>query len=182
VLRAIREDEARAALHRLGVRSQPHFLRAPDGGLTQLGDRERGALAAALAQRIVTLRAHIVFAPWPRDPHPDHVATADIVQTALGLCGRRPAVYFYGVWLPVRGGADEHPQQHEAEVYDVPLTARDLDRKRAAIMEHRSQTGALIDHDPEGFHIGCGSARRMVDARRALLSSRGVSKRGRSTA
>lgn len=152
-LRAIREDEARAALLRLGVRSAPLFLRAPDGALSQVDPGQRHQLVAAIARRIAALRARIIFAPWPRDPHPDHVATTAIVQDALAVCGLRPAVYYYRVWLPVRGSAGELPGSDEADVDDVALTQRDVARKRRAIMQHRSQTGALIDDDPEGFCI-----------------------------
>jgi LmbE family N-acetylglucosaminyl deacetylase len=152
-LRDIREGEARAALHALGIRSTPQFLRAPDGGLANVGGAERGRLVAALAERIVRRRANVVFAPWPRDPHPDHVAAAALVADALRLCSRAPALYWYQVWLPVRGAAAEFPRSDQTVVCDVRLRASDLARKRAAILAHRSQTGALIDDDPEGFCI-----------------------------
>lgn len=153
VLRAVREGEARASLRRLGIRGEPQFLRAPDSGLAQLHPSEREHLVNAVARRITALRANVVFAPWPRDPHADHVATAEIVHAALAVCERRPAVYFYRVWLPVRGDAADQPHNGEAGVCDVRLSRVELDRKRAAIMEHRSQTGDLIDDDPAGFRI-----------------------------
>jgi LmbE family N-acetylglucosaminyl deacetylase len=154
VLRTVREGEARAALRHLGVRGEPQFLRAPDGRLAEIGEPERQQLAVRVAERIVAVRAQIVFSPWPRDPHPDHVATAEIAAAALAICPRRPAVYLYRVWLPVRGAAADQPRHAEARVREVRLTAAELARKRAAIMEHRSQTGALIDDDPDGFCIG----------------------------
>ncbi len=153
VLRDVREREARAALGVLGIRRPPQFMRAPDGALAGLGDGERDRLVFALAGRIERVRAQVVFAPWPRDPHPDHVATAAIVRDALAACARRPAVYFYGVWLLVRGDAGEFPHAREASICDVRLTPADLERKRAAVMAHRSQTGTLIDDDPAGFVI-----------------------------
>jgi LmbE family N-acetylglucosaminyl deacetylase len=151
VLRVVREGEARAALRALGIRGEPQFLRAPDGGLAHVDVVERRRLVDAVMRRIAG--AQVVFAPWWRDPHPDHVATAALVQDALAVCLRRPAVYWYQVWLPVRGSAAEHPQPDEAAVYDVRLSANDVRRKRRAIMEHRSQTGALIEDDPDGFCI-----------------------------
>jgi LmbE family N-acetylglucosaminyl deacetylase len=153
ILRDVREREARAALRELGVRARPQFLRAPDSGLTDLDAAQRERLVAALARRIVALRAQVIFSPWPRDPHADHVATATLLRAACDESGRRPAVYFYGVWLPVRGAADDEPQPGEATVCDIALRPGDLERKRAAILEHRSQTGALIDDDPDGFRI-----------------------------
>jgi LmbE family N-acetylglucosaminyl deacetylase len=153
VLRSVRESEARAALRSLGIRTEPQFLRAPDSRLAEVGAPERQRLVAAVARRIAALRAHIVFAPWPRDPHPDHVATAAIVADALAVSGRRASVYFYAVWLPIRGNDAEQPQAVEATVRDVHLASSDVLRKRTAIGHHRSQTGALIDDDPEGFCI-----------------------------
>ncbi len=153
VLRDVREAEARAALRSLGIRRAPQFLRAPDSALATLGPEQRRTLVAALAQRIRALRAQLVFAPWPRDPHPDHVATAALAAQALADCGRRPRVYYYRVWLPVRGAAGDRPDRAEASVQDVALTPADVERKRVAIMHHRSQTGTLIDDDPAGFCI-----------------------------
>jgi len=102
VLRDVREHEARTALRHLGVRAEPTFLRAPDSGLSTLEAARRAQLAAHIAARVAQRRADIVFAPWPRDPHPDHVATAQLVEAALAQSGRRPAVWYYQVWLPVR--------------------------------------------------------------------------------
>jgi LmbE family N-acetylglucosaminyl deacetylase len=153
VLRAVREDEARAALRCLGVFGEPQFLRAPDGGLAQLDARARARLIEAVAARIVAVRAQLVFAPWLRDPHPDHVVTAEIVAAAFGICARRPQLYWYGVWLPVRGVAADQPEGADIRQCSIGLTAAELARKRAAIMEHRSQTGVLIDDDPDGFRI-----------------------------
>jgi len=153
VLRDVREHEARTALRHLGVRAEPTFLRAPDSGLSTLEAARRAQLAAHIAARVAQRRADIVFAPWPRDPHPDHVATAQLVEAALAQSGRRPAVWYYQVWLPVRGNPGEHPRANEARTVDIALDPRERARKRAAILAHRSQTGALIDDDPAGFVI-----------------------------
>jgi LmbE family N-acetylglucosaminyl deacetylase len=153
VLRDVREGEARAALRVLGVRGRPQFLRAPDSGLADVAGTERERIVRALAGRIVSLRARVIFWPWPRDPHPDHVATAQLAREALAACGRHADVYFYRVWLPVRGVADDRPGAAEAEAIDVVLDLAEIAAKRAAILAHRSQTGALIDDDPAGFCI-----------------------------
>jgi hypothetical protein len=67
---------------------------------------------------------------------------------------RPPAVLDYRVWLPVRGAADDEPAGGEADSYDIMLTPRELARKHAAIRAHRSQTGDIVDDDPDGFVIG----------------------------
>jgi LmbE family N-acetylglucosaminyl deacetylase len=151
-LRDVREGEARSALRRLGVREPPHFLRAPDGGLGQLGAAERARLVARLTALVDAGRT-AVFAPWVRDPHPDHVATAALVEAALRAARARPDVLYYRVWLPVRGDAAAHPGAGEASACVRVLTARERARKRCAILAHRSQIGALIDDDPDGFVI-----------------------------
>ncbi len=154
MLRDIREREALAALRRLGVRTAPLFLRAPDSGLGSVGAAEAARLAARIAAYIAARGARVVFAPWLRDPHPDHVATAQLVGAALATHERPPAVWHYRVWLPVRGEVGDEPAECEADVVDVALTARELARKRSAILAHRSQTGAVVDDDPDGFVIG----------------------------
>ncbi len=153
VLRDIREDEARAALAALGVRCTPQFLRAPDSGLERLDERARATLVGALARRIARSRANIIFAPWLRDPHPDHVVTATLVDAALARGERRPSLYSYRVWLPVRGERADAPSCDEATLLEVVLNGTELARKRNALSMHRSQLGEVVDDDPDGFCI-----------------------------
>ena len=153
MLRDLREDEARTALARLGIRSEPQFMRAPDGSLGELEDFERGWIIDELAQRIAETRATIMFAPWLRDPHPDHVATASLVEAARAKVRPSPTILWYAVWLPVRGDAQSIARAEEAVPVTVSLDAFELERKRDAIMAHRSQTTDMIDDDPRGFRI-----------------------------
>ena len=153
VLRDLREDEARTALACLGVSFEPQFLRAPDGGLSDLEPWQRRKIMGEVARRIGTTDAEVVFAPWIRDPHPDHVATAAIVGDALERVAQPPEIVWYSVWLPIRGHETERARLGEASPFAVSLSERELDRKRAAIMAHRSQTTALIDDDPAAFRI-----------------------------
>ena len=153
MLRDLREDEARMALARLGIPVEPQFMRAPDGSLGDLEDFERGWIVDELAQRIASTRADIVFAPWLRDPHPDHVATAWLVDAALATAATRPRLLWYTVWLPVRGDTGDIVRHDEAVSLAISLNASELERKRDAIMAHRSQTTNLIDDDPHGFRI-----------------------------
>lgn len=153
VLRDIREGEARAALDCLGIATEPQFLRAPDGGLGDLDACARAELSRVLRRRIGTSRADIVFAPWPGDPHPDHVATAALVGTALAGSARRPELFWYTVWLPVRGDGSERRGLAEVTDVSIALNASEIERKREAIMAHRSQTTDLVDDDRDGFRI-----------------------------
>lgn len=154
VLRDIREREALGALRRLGVRTAPVFLRAPDSGLAALGTAARAQLSARIAASVTARGGRVVFVPWLRDPHPDHVATAELVDAALATLERPPEVLHYRVWLPVRGASRDEPSEREADTFDLALTPHEIARKRSAILAHRSQTGALVDDDPAGFVIG----------------------------
>ena len=153
ILRDLREGEARDALRLLGIRRAPHFLRAPDGRLAELAAAERHALIHGLACVLQRYRPQLLFVPWQRDPHADHIATAALVEAALSGSLRRPAVYAYGVWLAIRGTAADAPEPRVITVSEIALTAREVAGKRAAIMQHRSQTTDLVDDDPDGFRI-----------------------------
>lgn len=153
-LRDIREGEARGALEALGISGEPQFLRAPDGGLGALDAFARAEVVGEVVRRIENTRADLIFAPWPEDPHPDHVATSSLVRTALADIVCRPQLLWYTVWLPVRGGEAERGRLAAADHVVVALDEPDIERKRAAIMAHRSQTTDLIDDDGDGFRIG----------------------------
>ena len=151
-IRDLREAEARNALRVLGLRTAPRFLRAPDGELAALCATDRTAIVAALAAALERTRAQVVFVPWARDPHPDHIAVAALADVAIAASRRRPVVYAYGVWLTVRGTAADAPPP-DALAVDVRLSPGELTRKRSAIREHRTQLGEVIDDDPDGFCI-----------------------------
>ena len=143
-LRALRETETVAALQALGLGpGAAHFLRQPDGRLAQLGDATE-AVVAALAGALDG--AETVFAPWDRDPHPDHVATARLASAACARLGTVPRRVAYPVWAWVRG--DEPATDGTPWRLDVSAVRG---RKLAAVAAHRSQTTALIRDDPDGF-------------------------------
>ena len=173
-LRDLREDEARTALARLGIDVEPQFMRAPDGSLGDLEDFERGWIVDALVQRIASTQADIVFAPWFRDPHPDHIATASLVDSALATAASRPHLLWYTVWLPVRGETDHIARHDEAVSLAISLNDSELERKRDAIMAHRSQTTNLIDDDPHGFRIDAQMLATWLGPAERFLSRRPV--------
>jgi LmbE family N-acetylglucosaminyl deacetylase len=151
---AMREAEARAALRILGVRETPLFFAAVDGTLGDLEPAPRNALVERLANAIATFTPDLVLAPWRRDPHPDHVAAAALTSDALARLGSAARFGGYEVWVRIRGTPEEHPQPHEATAHELPLGPETLERKRRALLAHRSQTTALIDDAPAGFRIG----------------------------
>ena len=149
----LREAEARAALEILGVREPPVFLGICDGTLGRLSANDRADAVARLAERFRATRPEVVFLPWRRDPHPDHVAAYEIGIEALGESRAEAAVAEYEVWLPIRGTEDDRPQEGETRIRDVALDFETQARKRSALLAHRTQTSEMIDDDPSGFRI-----------------------------
>jgi LmbE family N-acetylglucosaminyl deacetylase len=150
VLRELREREALAGLHELGVRAAPIFLRIPDGHVSQLRGTARESVVATLRRSIDSSRCATIFAPWPREPHPDHAATAGLVLSALDGVAQPPPLLWYSVWLDVFGLPSDRPRA-EMPTVEVGLSLREASRKRAAVLAHVSQTTRLIDDDPAGF-------------------------------
>ena len=144
-LAAIRRREAREAVSHLsnGV-VKPVFFNAADG---RLAGREEEA--SAWLQE-VTARQPVgsVFVSWSADPHLDHQAA---FRAARAFATRRRAAFrAYPVWgLTLPDEADAGPA---ARVVALDAT-RALDRKRRAILAHRSQTTALITDAPTAFRL-----------------------------
>lgn len=139
--------EWRAGLAELGVPpARTRALGLPDGELQDYSDAVvRGAATAFREGPPGTL-----LLPWARDPHPDHRAVWDPLRAAAR---EFPGVRLlaYTVWLDERGEPGDRPQPGETR----PLTldvAPWLERKRRAILAHRTQLG-LIPDDPHGFTL-----------------------------
>jgi LmbE family N-acetylglucosaminyl deacetylase len=148
-LRALREEEAKAALSLLGLgQERLFFLRYPDGD----APREGAALAEAaetLAALIAEYGCGMMAVSWRHDPHCDHAAAAAIAAYACRLAGARLVAYPVWAWsLPSDMVIDEAPiRGFRLEI------SRHLSAKRAAIAAHRSQYAGLIDDDPDGFQM-----------------------------
>ena len=121
---AIREEESRRALARLGDAGL-HFL--------GFGDRELGdAVEPILRQHLLDFRPDLILVPSPLEIHPDHLALArsftSLVQGDESLFADLAVtrVAFYEVGTPIRPNA-------LVDITDV------ADTKYAAIAEHASQ-------------------------------------------
>ena len=143
-LRSLRENEALSAGAALGVAaSQIEFLRLPDGAVPRSGPEAERA-AAAVANAAARARAQAIFVTWRHDRHDDHQCAYAIARAAQRRRGAR--LFEYSIWG--RGG--------ELDVEGPPEgcrfgSAKHRERKRAAILRHRSQVSRLIDDDPQGF-------------------------------
>jgi LmbE family N-acetylglucosaminyl deacetylase len=145
-LRALRENEARAAAARLGVPvSQIEFLRLPDGSVPHSGaEAERASVA--IANAVAKACAGAIFVTWRHDRHCDHQAAYAIARAAQHLHGAR--LFEYSIW----GRGVEFERDLEGPPRGCRLAcAKHRKRKRSAILSHRSQVSRLIDDDPGGF-------------------------------
>jgi LmbE family N-acetylglucosaminyl deacetylase len=148
-LRALRQDELRAAASILGVAGERvHFLDLPDTRAPLAG----AEFDAAVARVSALVRAHAVgtlLASWEQDPHCDHEATARLAAAIAAATGAR--LLFYPVWGWLL------PADHMLPIAAIDGMRLDigamLPRKRAAIAAHRSQYGDLITDDPHGFRL-----------------------------
>jgi LmbE family N-acetylglucosaminyl deacetylase len=141
-LRDVREREAARGLRRLGVREQPAFLRWPDGTVPSANDPAAAPLMDALRAVVPVDERVVIAAPWRRDHHCDHRAVASLVDALLRERPNATRIE-YTVWLGVLGDDADEPRPGEGRT--IELDSRPwLGAKRAALREHRSQTGRLI--------------------------------------
>lgn len=93
-----REAEALAAATKLALTDDDvTFLRLPDGGV----DADEPAHVDVLAATLTRLDPDLVYAPWPLDPHRDHVAVTTALARAISRLDSAPTVALYEVWSPV---------------------------------------------------------------------------------
>ena len=145
-LAALRRDETREALARLGLAPEAvSFLDLPDRAVPSSSTAAVTAISAA-AERVA---AGAIFVTSPLDPHCDHRAAHALARQAAADTGR--ALYVYPIWsrtLPGDAMLDiEAPAGFRLAVADV------LASKRQAIAAHRSQVSGLIPDDPTGFRL-----------------------------
>jgi LmbE family N-acetylglucosaminyl deacetylase len=168
-LGTVREAELLRAADRLGVRSVEllgHRDSGFDGPLapSALCSRSVDALAAEVGSVVDRVRPEVVVVLDGSDGHRDHLHVRQAVRTALAGA-RRPALYEHclpnalmRLWLEemrrVRPDTAYHSLdpatlgRRDADITDV-LDVRDvLDRREAAIAEHRSQTSPFEGLSP----------------------------------
>ncbi len=141
-LRQVRAEEAWTACDLLGLGPERvRFLELPDGAAPRSGPAFEAAVAA-IVRVAGEFGCRTIASCWRHDPHCDHEATA-LMAAATGL-----RVVSYPVWgwlLP-----DDAPV---GEVAGVRVAVHGwLERKRAALAAHRTQTGLITD-SPDGFVI-----------------------------
>lgn len=134
--RAVREAEAEEAAQILGLSSLT-FLRQPDWFLARAAARAANGLRRLLARAAPSR----LLIPHLDEAHPDHAATAAIVQRALGDLREPIQVQTYEVWTPMTSFE---------VVEDVSAV---MATKLAAVRAYRSQLGQFsYDDAVEGLN------------------------------
>jgi glucosamine-6-phosphate deaminase len=148
----IRWSEAKAGALEVGCREEHlHFLDLPFYRTGKVAKNPTGPEDIAIVRQLIERIApqQIYVAGDLSDPHGTHRVCAEAIFAALGEIeaagGTRPEVLLY------RGAWQEY-ELHEIELA-VPLSPRDLDRKRQAIFMHESQKDEALfpGADPREF-------------------------------
>lgn len=153
-LRNLRESETRDALHQLSLTpEQVTFLRLPDGNVPD--NPETTTFQDAVGRLVAELnrqQPQTILVPWRRDPHRDHRATWQLLQSARRQLKTQARVLEYPIWLWELGAPDDAPHPDEIRAVQVDITTV-RDQKRRAIAAHASQVTQLINDDPEAFWL-----------------------------
>lgn len=151
-LKALREQETILAVSTLGIdRQSITFLELKDGAIPTIN--QAGFEAAVDRCRVLLnqLSPELILLPWRSDPHPDHRASWQLIQSALTDLAIAPRSIEYPIWdwdVQQRGKiACASQAGWRIEIGAV------LAEKRRAIAQYRSQVTSLIDDDPQGFQL-----------------------------
>jgi LmbE family N-acetylglucosaminyl deacetylase len=138
-LRALRKEEASAAVLTLAPHATVEFLELPDGELAANGAPLRSAL------RETCWDETLLLAPWAYDRHPDHEACA---RAARAVATDLPQVELmeFPIWAWRWGVPAENLARLDPRVAGTRRLTLDPDlrkQKQAAIACYPSQTGPL---------------------------------------
>jgi LmbE family N-acetylglucosaminyl deacetylase len=157
--RELRYAEFRHALSILGIDESDEnvqYLHQPDSRVPTEGQPGFAEAASELAAFLAEKQPATVLVPWRRDPHPDHLATSQLVAAALAQLPQPPRRLEYVVWAWERAAPDDLPRPEEGTGFQLDI-APVLTQKQRAIAAHRSQLapGIILD-DPSGFLLSEG--------------------------
>jgi len=152
-LRDLRESETIAALEILGVSADKiTFLRFPDGNVPGEHSNDFAAAVTLVRDYLKKVSPQTILLPWRRDPHPDHLASWQMVKAAIIEFGGDYRVLEYPIWLWERAENADLPEEKNIKIRRLKINEAAV-QKQAAIRAHASQTTDLIDDDPDGFQL-----------------------------
>lgn len=170
-LRDLREQEAREALHRLGVDANAcTFLRYPDRRVPANQDSGFPEAVARVATLLDEVKPTTLFMPWQRDPHPDHRACWQMGMAAVQQSCVKPRVLEYLIWLWELGTEDDLPTPGERTVWQVDIGSV-MNQRNQAVAAHQSQVSHLIDDDPAAFYLSPDLLRHFEPPRELFLEA-----------
>lgn len=151
-LSRLRERETREAVRCLGVPvSDVLFLGYHDGQLAVEASADFEGTVARLRDAIAAHAPKTVVLPFRGEHHADHLATWHLSRYATKILGSRPRRLEY----PLMAGpaARAIVQLQKPNVWKLDVSAV-LAKKLQAVKAHRTQLGAVVRDDPDGFRLG----------------------------
>ncbi|WP_034965801.1 PIG-L deacetylase family protein [Chryseobacterium sp. FH1] len=149
-LRYLREKELIEACAILGVAEENIiFGRYPDRNVPTIGDERFETSLKSISKMLDVIKPQSIFVPWRRDPHPDHQASFQLINSAETSNAK---IYEYPIWLKQLGQSGDEPTNEESMPFRLNIS-NVLSQKKEAISKHRSQITDLINDDPEGFRL-----------------------------
>ena len=139
-LAALRQGEARQAMHLFGVEETAlFFLGAGDGTLAQLDPSTATDIAGRIADLLRQVRPDEIFLPLRDDGSSEHDASFVLVQRALALSGLYPRLFEFPVWAAWSPWRLLRPLRTSRTVWRVDYREQ-TELKRRAIAAYVSQT------------------------------------------
>ncbi|MGI9034417.1 MAG: PIG-L deacetylase family protein [Pyrinomonadaceae bacterium] len=152
-LRALREQEMKNALEILGVEAKKNvFLRYRDRSVPNKESADFDAAVEKIKNIFAIEKPQTILAPWRRDPHPDHLATWQIVYSAQKSFNSNVRIIEYPIWLWEMAQDTDLPFEKKVRGWRLDI-AEVIEKKQSAIRAHVSQVTDLINDDPQGFRL-----------------------------
>lgn len=149
-LRDLRERELLDAAKTLGVEAENIiFCRFPDRNVPSIHSEKFEASVSSISKILNVIKPQSIFVPWRRDPHPDHKAAFQLINSADTFNAK---IYEYPIWLEELGDSGDEPTPEESMPFRLNIS-NVLSQKQEAISKHLSQITDLITDDPEGFRL-----------------------------
>lgn len=150
-LRQLRESEALNALKILNVDAgHASFMRLKDRSVPNPSEPDFEPAVQQIRQILQPLQPDTILVTWQKDPHPDHRAAWQMVNTAVSGLKKTPRILQYLIWVWELGENKDLTVNQFNKFYFIDIKTV-FHLKKQAIAAHVSQVSRLIDDDPEGF-------------------------------